>query len=126
MGQPVKLSDELVCDARLTAEVTERSIAGQIEFWAQLGRSLEPLLRGDRVVALRRAAAGRPLSEAVGEAGSNAGQRRVRDYLNTRPFPHFEAVPGSPGLLLKIDDDGKRTVGRFVNRVFEPVDCEEP
>jgi ParD-like antitoxin of type II bacterial toxin-antitoxin system len=46
MSQPVKLSDELVLDARLTAEIAERSIAGQIEFWAQLGRAIEPLLEG--------------------------------------------------------------------------------
>ena len=65
MGQPVKLSDELVCDARLTAAISERSIAGQIEFWAQLGRSIEPLLHGDRALAIRRAGQARPLSEAI-------------------------------------------------------------
>ena len=122
MGQPVKLSDELICDARLTAEVSERSIAGQIEFWAQLGRALEPLLRGDRVAALRRAAAGRPLSQTIADVDSDAGRQRVRDCLKARPFPHFETVPGSPGLLWKIDEDGTRTVGRFVNRVFEPAE----
>ena len=37
MGQPVKLSDALVLDARIAAEAQERSIAGQIEFWAKLG-----------------------------------------------------------------------------------------
>ena len=121
MGQPVKLSDELVCDARLTAEVSERSIAGQIEFWAQLGRALEPLLRGDRVVALRRASAGRPLSAAIQYVDSPDGRQRVFDYLQNSPFPHFEAVPGSPGLLRKIDEDGTQTSGRFVNRVFEPT-----
>ena len=31
--QSVKISDELILDARLTAEIGERSIAGQIEFW---------------------------------------------------------------------------------------------
>ena len=44
MSQPVKLSDELVLDARLTSKAAERSIAGQIEFWAQLGRAIEPLV----------------------------------------------------------------------------------
>jgi hypothetical protein len=38
MSQPVKLSDALVLDARLAGEVQERSIAGQVEFWAKLGR----------------------------------------------------------------------------------------
>ena len=41
MGQPVKLSDELVLDARLTGEIAERSLAGQIEYWAKLGRAAE-------------------------------------------------------------------------------------
>jgi hypothetical protein len=31
MGQPVKLSDALVLDARLAGELTERSISGQID-----------------------------------------------------------------------------------------------
>ena len=48
----MKLSDELVLDARITAELMQRSIAGQIEFWAQLGRALEPLLEGERALAL--------------------------------------------------------------------------
>ena len=39
MSQPVKVSDALVLDARLMGEVTQRSIAGQIEFWALVGRA---------------------------------------------------------------------------------------
>lgn len=122
MGQPVKLSDELVCDARLTAELSERSIAGQIEFWAQLGRSLELVLRGDRVLALKRAGAARPLSEALASVDSDSGRQRVRDYLNTQPFPHYEPVAGRPGVLKRTAEDGKVTFGRFVNRVFASVE----
>jgi ParD-like antitoxin of type II bacterial toxin-antitoxin system len=121
MGQPVKLSDDLICDARATAELSQRSIAGQIEFWAQLGRSLEPLLRGDRALALRQAGGIRPLSEAIADVDTPAGKRRVYEYLQSRPFPHFEPVGGKSGLLRKIDEDGTETIGRFVNRVFEPV-----
>jgi len=120
MGQPVKLSDELVGDARFTAELSERSIAGQIEFWAQLGRSLEPLLRGDQALALRRAGATRSLSEAVADVDSVTGRQRVKHYLQTQPFPHYEPVPGQANLLRRIEADGTETVGRFVNRVFEP------
>ena len=118
MSQPVKLSDELVLDARLTAEAAERSIAGQIEFWAQLGRALEPLLDGSRAMALRRAGAVRPLSECLAEVDSDAGRQRVVSFLQSRPFPHFESVPGAPGLLVRIDEDGTRTKGRFVGREF--------
>jgi hypothetical protein len=121
MSQPVKLSDELILDARLTAEIAERSIAGQIEFWAQLGRAIEPLLEGSRALALRRAGAVVPLSECLASVDSAAGRRRVADYLESRPFPHYEQVTGSPGLLVRIDADGTRTTGRFVGREFRGV-----
>ncbi len=73
MSQPVKISDELILDARLTAEIAECSIAGQIEFWAQLGRAIEPLLEGSRALALRRAGAAVPLSECLASVDSAAG-----------------------------------------------------
>ena len=65
MSQPVKLSDALVLDARITGELLERSIAGQVEFRARIGRSIEPLLQGDQALALCRNAAARPLSECL-------------------------------------------------------------
>jgi hypothetical protein len=118
MSQPVKLSDEMVLDARLTAELTERSIAGQIEFWAQLGRAIEPLLEGSRALALRRAGAVRPLSECFASIDTDEGRRRVAAYLDSRPFPHFEPAPDAPGLLVRIEQDGTRTLGRFVGGEF--------
>jgi hypothetical protein len=92
MSQPVKISDELSLDARLTAEIAERSIAGQIEFWAQLGRAIEPLLEGYRALALRRADAAVPLSGCLALVDSAAGRQRVVEYLESRPFPHYQPV----------------------------------
>jgi hypothetical protein len=45
----------------------------------------------------------------------------VEAHLASVPFPHFEPAPGRPGLLVKIDEDGTRTVGRFIRRAFTPV-----
>lgn len=122
MSQPVKLSDDIVLDARLTAEVAERSLAGQIEFWAQLGRAIEPLLDGARALALRRAGAVRPLSECLASVNSTAGRQRVQTFLHSRPFPHYEPASDSPGLLIRVDEDGTRTKGRFVGRKFQAVE----
>ena len=122
MSQPVKLSDELVLDARLTSELAQRSIAGQIEYWAQLGRAVEPLLEGSQALALRRAGAVKPLSECLGSVDSPEGRRRVGEYLQSRPFPHYEPAPDAPGMLVRIEADGSRTVGRFVNRQFKAAD----
>jgi hypothetical protein len=123
MGQPVKISDELLLDARLTAEIAERSIAGQIEFWAQLGRAIEPLLEGSRALALRRAGAVAPLSKCLASVDSAEGRRRVVEYLDSRPFPHYEPARDAPGLLVRADADGTRTLGRFVDREFQAVKC---
>lgn len=117
MSQPVKLSDELVLDARVAGAAVERSIAGQVEFWAKLGRAIEPLLQGTQVLALCRNA--KPISECLSDIDSPAGRAQVQAYLQTVPYPHFEAAPGEPGLLIRIDADGTRTKGRFVNRQFE-------
>ena len=120
MGQPVKLSDSLVSDARVTGEVASRSIAGQIEFWASLGRSLESVLRGDVALALKKRGEIRPLSECIESVNTTSGLARLSSTLAARPFPHFEPGP-KRGLLVKIDEDGKRTLGRFVNRQFRAL-----
>lgn len=121
MGQPVKLSDALVLDARLVGQAAERSIAGQIEFWARVGKALEPVLRGDRALRLKQRGEAVPLSTLLATVDSKAGRERLRAQQAARPFPHFEPAPGKPGYLVRIDQDGTRTVGRFVKRVFRPA-----
>ncbi len=121
MSQPVKLSDTIVLDARVTGQLAQRSIAGQIEYWANLGRAIERLLQGTQVMALCRSAAVEPLSACLESADSPGGRRRLTQYLKNQPYPHYKPAPGAPGLLVRIDAGGRRTVGRFVNRQFQPV-----
>jgi hypothetical protein len=121
MGQPVKLSEKLVLDARIVGEATERSIAGQIEHWAKLGRAIEPMLRTEEVLRLKRSGEVVPLSACLAEADTATGRERVKAFLASGPYPRFEPAPDRPGLLVKIDEDGTRTVGRFVNRKFQPA-----
>ena len=117
----MKLSSALVLDARLAGDLMNRSIAGQVEFWARLGRSVERLLQGEQVLRLSRDAAAHPLSECLESVDTPQGRRRLAEHLGTRPFPHFEPHPDRRDLLIRIDVDGKRTVGRFVNRQFSPL-----
>jgi hypothetical protein len=121
MSQPVKLSDALVLDARLAGKTVERSIAGQVEFWAKIGRAVEPLLQGTQMLALCRNAATRPLSACLKSVDSPAGRRRLTEFLQSQPWPHYEPHPDRPGVLIRIEANGKRAVGRFVNRQFQPV-----
>src|SRR5438093_1068879 len=103
MSQPVKLSDALVLDARLAGKTVERSIAGQVEFWARIGRAIEPLLQGTQVVALCRNAEARPLSECLKSVDSPAGRRHVTNFLQSQPYPHYEPHPKRTGLLVRTD-----------------------
>jgi hypothetical protein len=121
MSQPVKLSDGLVLDARLAGEVVARSIAGQVEFWARLGRSVELLLEGQQVLALCRNATARPLSACLESVDAPEGRERVAALLESGPFPHYQPHPDRPGLLVRIDANGRRTAGRFVKRQFQPI-----
>ena len=117
MSQPVKVSDALLLDARVMGEVTQRSIAGQIEFWARLGRAVESLLRGDQMLALCKAGKAQPLSACLRSVGSAEGRRRLTEHLKSLPYPHYEPAPG--GLLVRLEANGKRTTGKFVNRKFQ-------
>ena len=118
MSQPVKLSDALVLDARLAAELQERSIAGQVEYWAKLGQAIDGMLNGVQAMALRRVGGARPLSELVAEVGTSAGEKKLHAYLQSEPFPHFDVHPTHAGFLIRTDEDGTRSVGRFVDRQF--------
>lgn len=51
-AMPVKLSGELVEEARGTAARYHRSLTGQIEHWAAIGRAVEAQLPGDAVARL--------------------------------------------------------------------------
>ena len=121
MSQPVKLSDELVLDARVAGKAQERSIAGQVEFWAKLGRATEVLLGGRKLMALQMSAGAQPLSEALASVEKPEGRKRVADVLANRPYPHYRQYPDEPGLLVRLEEDGTETVGRFVNRTFVSV-----
>ncbi len=41
MPTAVKISDELIAQARIKSKIFKRSIAGQIEYWAQIGQIIE-------------------------------------------------------------------------------------
>lgn len=124
MGQPVKLSDELVADARIAGATMQRSIAGQVEFWARVGRAVERVTNRTQIEGLQQRAT-LPLSEIVRTINAPEGRARLDAYLRSRPFPRYFAHPVLAQTMIREDADGSRTVGRFNGRVFEPVAVDE-
>jgi len=41
MAKAVKLSDEIVAEAKIISKALNRSVAGQIEYWAKIGKIAE-------------------------------------------------------------------------------------
>lgn len=128
MGMPVKLSDELVESAREEAASTDRSITGQIEHWAKIGRSVETVLRHQDIQAIKRSPADATLSgptrRAVQAALERVATEEDRGAL-ARLLKHarvvYQSDPRGSGLTERIDPDGRRTIGRLVNRRFVPA-----
>ena len=65
---PVKLSAELVEEARSSAKLFHRSLTAQIEHWATLGRVIESQLPGDALSQLLKRMGGTMKIGRVAEA----------------------------------------------------------
>jgi len=116
MGTSLKLADDLVNEARREAEAADRSLTSQIEHWARLGRSVENVLRHEDVVALkRRAPTRRALLVALRRIASGSEQTALSARLKEGRVVYQDA---GEGRVERIERDGTRTVGRFVNRRF--------
>jgi hypothetical protein len=130
MPQPVKLSDALVEAARVESAKAERSIAGQIEHWAALGRMVEPGLKTSAVHALKAgqssleqvlppAEEGAAILTALRSAMHASAAAGVRNSFKGKV--RYGAEPARPGFFIRIEPDGRRTVGRLVDGKFEAL-----
>ena len=99
----------------------ERSIAGQVEFWARLGKAVEGLLTGQQMMVMGREESSQALLDRLDTVDTVAGRKRVKDFLASEPYPHYNAHPENKELLIRTEESGKRTTGRFVNREFIAV-----
>ncbi|WP_158265393.1 TA system antitoxin ParD family protein [Blastopirellula marina] len=121
MSEPIQLSEALVNEARTSSELAQRSVASQIEFWAQLGQVIEPLLYGDPSLPRKNQEDARSLEEALSMVDSAEGRASLKAYLAELPFPHYEPT-SDPSLLIRIEADGSRTTGKFVSGTFVAVE----
>jgi hypothetical protein len=124
MSQPVKLSDELVMEARLAGLTMERSIAGQVEFWAKIGRAVERVSNRVQIERLQQSAA-MPIEKILNTVGQPEGRARLQAVLESGPYPHFKAHPRLARVFIREEQDGTFSAGRFRRGKFEPLDQEE-
>jgi hypothetical protein len=136
MGTPVKLSGTLVEAARDEASAADRSLTAQIEHWATIGRAVEKLVPQAAVASLKRLGGGGTATpamakrEAVGRLldglARSDDRSAVQGHLRALGGPRYATDRKHPGLLVRIEPDGTRTLGRLDGRVFVPVSGERP
>jgi hypothetical protein len=126
----IKVSSELAESARLEAEHSDRSLTGQIEHWARLGRSLDALLPVPVAAALKRSGGDlRAIEEAAMRDRVSAaiaavhGQEHLQHSsaaLKQSAGPRYEVDPSDPKRIVQVLPDGSRVQGKFVDRKFVP------
>lgn len=129
MPLPVKVSDALLAAARATAAKANRSAAGQIEHWAELGRAIEALVTLPDQLVLKDAAI--DPAPARGDANVRAVLGRLVTALAENPdrapaltrirdtgAPVYGAAPGRTDRVVQVWPDGRKVTGRFVGREF--------
>ncbi len=130
-SNPLRLDAALVRQAKATARLYKRSLPRQIEYWAELGRSVESMLTQEQLIAIREGLATIVVAPSdSGPVSSNEvfgdiERRRSDEALSksaTGATVRYQTSESHPGRLERIAANGTRTVGVFEDGRFVPVE----
>ena len=116
---PIKLSGELVEDARSSAKLFHRSLTGQIEHWATLGRAIESQLSADTLAQLldriggtmkishvasasQRQQVAAVLSDFLAQSPSATDNSWLQE-LSARGIPLYGTTASQPGKIVRLE-----------------------
>lgn len=126
----LKISADLADAARSVAGDADRSLTGQVEHWARLGRVFEALIPTQVALALKRTSGdlnaiedpvvkGRVLA-ALHELQS-LPPSVLRERMGVDQQVRFEPDPAVKGGMVRISPDGTRVRGSMKGRTFIPA-----
>jgi len=125
----IKVSADLADSARKEAAEADRSLTGQIEHWAKLGRAAEAILPSQVAAALKRCAGDldtledetmrRKVLDALAVFQTQAPDL-LRKKIGLDQQTLFEPDPENPGGIIRISPDGTRIRGVMDRRTFVP------
>ena len=116
---PVKLSGDLVNEARESAKMFNRSLTGQIEHWASIGRAIEAQMSGESLTRLLERVGGTlkisrtqdaeqrdqiaaVLSEFLRQS-PEATDHSWLEELSARGIPLYGTTSAEPGKIVRRD-----------------------
>ena len=125
----IKINPALAELARSASTDADRSLTGQVEHWARLGRAVEPLLAAPDIASLKKCGGDLGLLEDEAEKArvlavlenfrKNPQHAEMAAFLRSKG-PIYDLDPANPERIIKVDPDGTRTPGKFVGRAFVP------
>jgi hypothetical protein len=126
MSTAIKVSESLAEEARSAAQDADRSLTGQVEHWARLGKAVEPLLTTKTITALKKWPELSPEEEEIEkqrilealEQFSNTPASVLRERIGLTGKTLYEVDPDDSNKIVQVQPDGRRVRGRIVNRVF--------
>lgn len=134
-ASPIRLQQELMQVAASTAKRFHRSTAEQIEYWADLGRTVASSLDPDVLLSISSGLTviktepvfGSPIDpDDVFKALDDDRQAGVLSSTVTSSVSSYQASIKHPGCLEKVDLDGSITTGQFENGQFIASDGMTP
>lgn len=133
-GSPLRLDIDFTARARRAAEAQNRSIANQIEYWADIGRhvsndlstkDLELIRSGLATVKVEYASVPPVDSDSIFQAVEQARESgELARSFSTAKY-RYQASRTHPGYLERIDADFNIEVGEFKNGQFHPLESPE-
>lgn len=127
---PLRLDARLVEQAKLSGKHFHRSTAEQIEYWADIGRSVSKVITPETLFQLYAGLVKVKVEPVVGPIvdPDNLFEALEEDRVNgclqdniTSSSLRYQASAQHSGMLEQIASDGTVTVGQFENGKFMPL-----
>jgi len=134
-ASPIRLQEELMQAAASTAKRFHRSTAEQVEYWADLGRSVSSTLDPDVLLSVASGLAiikvepvfSAPINaDNVFKSLENDRESGKLSREVTNSAIRYQASLKHLGCLEKIDADNNMTIGQFENGQFVELKDDSP
>jgi len=121
-ASPIRLENNLMQAAKMTGKRYKRSTAEQIEYWADIGRSVAGVIDPDTLISIQsglskvNVEAVNTVPISADDVFGNLDRQRDSGELTkniTTTCSKYQASVTTPGLLEEIDQDGNVRTGMF-------------
>ena len=126
-SSPIRLESELMKQAKLSGELNKRSVAEQIEYWAEIGRGVAGLVDPEMLIKVNSGLAKINVEETehfgidADDIFDNLELQRESGSLSraiTSTSYAFQASINAKGMLERVDQQGNISIGHFENGIF--------